>query len=119
MNMAFACHETLHDLAVACGLEMAHFGAAGRGSRNIEQVKLAFLAAGDQQIGAGNQQRAGRPQIVIFGIKIGLIKRREPVHDGAVGRQFDEAIAVTFAAGIGVESAVAGDRIKIAARVRR
>ena len=60
---------------VSAGVVMAH--VAG-----VEQVKLAFLAAADNEMGAGNAQNSRSAEIVIDRIHRVIVVGNEPVLDG-------------------------------------
>src|SRR5450432_2575269 len=69
----------------------------------------------------GQKKNAGRSEIKILCFQIRLIERREKIsrRERAGGGKFHDAVAVIRAAGVGVESSVAGGDVKISVRVRR
>ena len=83
--------KALHDVVVGGGGtgQAAHVVA-------VHQIDDAFLAAGERQRGAGNQQQSARPEVQVAIFQILPVVRREPARHGQIGAaagEFEETFA--------------------------
>ena len=104
--------KALDDLAVVAGAEVPHVGA-------IDDVHHAFLAAADDQVRVGDEQRILDPEILVRGVQERPVVRREPVEQRAGRTDLDEAVAEVPPAGVAVERSVSRQRVEVAGRIRR
>src|SRR5262249_28526513 len=82
-----------------------------------QKVNDALFAAAHRQRGAGEKDRSAGAEVEIGVIEKSLVAGREIVFDREVAvlqSELDEAVAVVFAALIGVEGAIARNEVELA-----